>query len=59
MGRCGCGKVEQGTGIREEVVSGVFSVDAGFEGVSNERDILLGEWKWISSGDLRWALAPG
>ena len=53
MGRCGCGKVEQGTGIGEKVVSGVFSVDAGFEGVSNERDILLGEWKWISSGDLR------
>jgi hypothetical protein len=48
-----CGKVEQGTGIREEVVSGVLGVDASFEGVPYERNLPLGEREWIASGDLR------
>ena len=59
MSGCGCGKVEQGTGIREEVVSGVLGVDASFKGVPYERDLPLGEWKWIASGDLQRSLAPG
>jgi len=48
----GRGKVEQGTGIGEEVVSGVLGVYAGFKGVPYERDISLGEWERISSGNL-------
>ena len=52
-----CGKVEQGTGIGEEVVSGVLGVDASFEGMSHERNFLLGKWKRIASGDLQYLLA--
>ena len=47
-----CRKVKQGTGIREEVVSGVLGVDASLKGVPYKRDLLLGKWKWIASGNL-------
>ena len=36
------GKVEEWTGIWEEVVSGVLGVDASFEGVPYERYLWLG-----------------
>ena len=42
MSGCERGKVEEGTGIGEEVVSGVLGVDASFEGVPYERDLPLG-----------------
>jgi hypothetical protein len=50
---CRRGKVEQGTGIGEEVVPGVLSVDASFESMPYERDLTLGERKRIASSDLR------
>jgi hypothetical protein len=52
-----CGKVEQGTGVGKEAVSGVLGVDASFEGMSYERNFSLEKWKWISGGDLRHSLA--
>ena len=52
-----CGKVEQRTGIGEEVVSGVLGVDASFEGMPYERNFSLGKWKGVTSGDLQHLLA--
>ena len=52
-----CGKIEQGTGIGQEVVSGVLGVDASFEGMPYERNFSLGKWKRIASGDLQYLLA--
>jgi hypothetical protein len=54
-----CGKVEQGSGIGEEVVSGVLGVYASLEGVPYERDFTLGEWEGVASGDLWLLLALG
>ena len=55
MGGCWCGKVEQGSGIGEEVVPGVLGVYASLEGVPYERDFTLGKWEGVASGDL-WLL---
>ena len=51
-----CGKVEEGTGVREEVVSGILGVDASFEGVPYERNFSLGKRKRIASRDLQHLL---
>lgn len=59
MSGCRCGEIEQGTGIWEEVVSGVLGVDASFEGVSYERNFPLRERKWIASCDLQYLLVSG
>jgi len=52
-----CGEVEKGTGIGEEVVSGVLGIDASFEGVPHERNFLLRKWKGVTSGDLQHSSA--
>lgn len=54
-----CGKVEQGAGIGEKVVSGVLGIDASFEGMSYERNFPLGEWKGVACGDLQYSSTPG
>lgn len=48
----GCGGVEEGTGVGEEVVAGVLGVDTGFEGVSDERDFGLFEGERVACSDL-------